>query len=291
VSPAAVPSAWHVVVPIRGGSSGKSRLTDLDGVALPADDRVDLALAMALDTVGAAVDLACGPVTVVTGDAVVSSAMSALGAEIARDRGRGLNAELRAAAETVPASTGVLFLLGDVPAVVAADLRAALDELRQVGAGFVPDWEGTGTALVGCSPGRSRPSLAFGSDSAARHRAIGLSPVGLGLERLRCDVDTPAAWARAEALGLGPATTAARDRILARLSAMAQGSVHTFDLTDGSGSVLLDDGTEVAFAPEAFERSGLRLLRPGQRVSLDRDAAGAITRVFIKGIGDGETIS
>ena len=71
---------------------------------------------------------------------------------------------------------------------------------------------------------------------------------------------------------------------------MAQASVHTFDPTSGAGSVLLDDGSEAAFAPEAFERSGLLLLRPGQRVSLDQDADGTITRVFIRGIGDGETI-
>ena len=72
---------------------------------------------------------------------------------------------------------------------------------------------------------------------------------------------------------------------------MAQGSVHTFDPTTGAGSVLLDDGTDVAFDELAFERSGLRLLRLGQRVSLDRAEDGTITRVFIRGIGDGETIS
>jgi len=71
---------------------------------------------------------------------------------------------------------------------------------------------------------------------------------------------------------------------------MAQGSVHTFDPGTGSGSVLLDDGTEVEFSAQAFERGGLRLLRTGQRVSLDQDSGGAVTRVFIRGIGDGETI-
>lgn len=71
---------------------------------------------------------------------------------------------------------------------------------------------------------------------------------------------------------------------------MAQGSVHTFDLATGAGSVLLDDGTQVAFSPAAFEAGGLRLLRMGQRVSLERDSGDAVTRVFIRGIGDGETI-
>lgn len=71
---------------------------------------------------------------------------------------------------------------------------------------------------------------------------------------------------------------------------MAQGSVHTFDPSTGAGSVLLDDGVEVPFPAKAFARSSLRLLRPGQRVSLDRNADGVITRVFIRGIGDAEPI-
>lgn len=71
---------------------------------------------------------------------------------------------------------------------------------------------------------------------------------------------------------------------------MAQGSVHTFQPTTGAGSVLLDDGLELAFPPEAFEAGGLRLLRVGQRVSLDQDETGTVTRVFIRGIGEGETI-
>lgn len=32
--------------------------------------------------------------------------------------------------------------------------------------------------------------------------------------------------------------------------------------------MLLDDGTQLRFGPAAFDASGLRLLRPGQRVAL-----------------------
>lgn len=71
---------------------------------------------------------------------------------------------------------------------------------------------------------------------------------------------------------------------------MAQGSVHTYEPTTGAGSVLLDDGLEVGFSSEAFDAGGLRLLRVGQRVSLDQDEDGTVTRVFIRGIGEGETI-
>jgi cold shock CspA family protein len=71
---------------------------------------------------------------------------------------------------------------------------------------------------------------------------------------------------------------------------MAQGSVHTFEPSTGAGSVLLDSGEERTFPAEAFAASGLRLLRPGQRVSLEQDEHGAVTRVFIRGIGEGEAI-
>lgn len=71
---------------------------------------------------------------------------------------------------------------------------------------------------------------------------------------------------------------------------MAQGSVHTYEPATGAGSVLLDDGLEVGFSAEAFEAGGLRLLRVGQRVSLDRAEDGTVTRVFIRGIGAGETV-
>ena len=45
-----------------------------------------------------------------------------------------------------------------------------------------------------------------------------------------------------------------------------QGTVATFVPETGSGTVILDDGTELAFDGEVFARSGLRMLRFGQRV-------------------------
>lgn len=47
-----------------------------------------------------------------------------------------------------------------------------------------------------------------------------------------------------------------------------QGTVLTYD-ADGSGSVVLDDGTELPFSPGCLDGTGLRHLRPGQRVTLD----------------------
>jgi cold shock CspA family protein len=48
-----------------------------------------------------------------------------------------------------------------------------------------------------------------------------------------------------------------------------QATVFRFDGATGNGAVLLDDGRELAFTGEALAGSGLRLLRPGQRVRLE----------------------
>ena len=69
-----------------------------------------------------------------------------------------------------------------------------------------------------------------------------------------------------------------------------QASIHTFDEGDGSGSALLDDGREVRFPADVFARSGLRHLRTGQRVSIVLGASGAVTRLWIVGIGDDQPI-
>ena len=47
-----------------------------------------------------------------------------------------------------------------------------------------------------------------------------------------------------------------------------QATVSGFDAATRSGRVLTDDGVELAFSSDAFDASGLRLLRPGQRVRM-----------------------
>jgi cold shock CspA family protein len=63
-----------------------------------------------------------------------------------------------------------------------------------------------------------------------------------------------------------------------------QGTVATFDSTAHTGTLLLDDGSELPFGAEAFRRSGLRLLRLGQRVAIESDPAGGVSRVSVPGI-------
>jgi 2-phospho-L-lactate guanylyltransferase len=60
-----------------------------------------------------------------------------------------------------------------------------------------------------------------------------------------------------------------------------QGTVATYDGDTRSGTLLLDDGTELAFPAAAFDASGLRLLRIGQRVRIERDATGEIIQVTL----------
>lgn len=67
-----------------------------------------------------------------------------------------------------------------------------------------------------------------------------------------------------------------------------QATVFSHD-PDGLTVVVTDSGFSHEVAPEVFAASGLRFVRPGQRVSIT-EADGAITRLWIVGIGDDETI-
>ena len=60
-----------------------------------------------------------------------------------------------------------------------------------------------------------------------------------------------------------------------------QATVRSFDPATGSGSVFLDDGTAARFGAAAFAGSGLRLLRPGQRVAIGRDSGGTIVSLTL----------
>jgi cold shock CspA family protein len=64
-----------------------------------------------------------------------------------------------------------------------------------------------------------------------------------------------------------------------------QGTVATYDPETHAGTLLLDDGTHLAFPAEAFFRSGLRLLRLGQRVTVETAADGTVSQLRLHGIG------
>jgi hypothetical protein len=60
-----------------------------------------------------------------------------------------------------------------------------------------------------------------------------------------------------------------------------QATVRSFDPHTQDGELLLDDGSPLSFSARAFAASGLRLLRLGQRVRVDLDASGEVTRVTL----------
>ncbi len=68
-----------------------------------------------------------------------------------------------------------------------------------------------------------------------------------------------------------------------------QATVHRFDDQTRTGSVLQDDGLEVPFDADAFDESGLRLLRMGQRLTIEIED-GRIARLYVVGIGGGRPI-
>jgi 2-phospho-L-lactate guanylyltransferase len=70
------------------------------------------------------------------------------------------------------------------------------------------------------------------------------------------------------------------------VSRLIQATVRTFDEATRSGDVLLDDGEVMTFDAAAFDPSGLRLLRIGQRVRLRMAASGAVEFITLSTFPD-----
>jgi 2-phospho-L-lactate guanylyltransferase len=186
---------WLVVVPVKPLTAAKRRLRG----AVPDPAHGDLVLAMALDTVAAALTL--GDVLVVCDDFAVREATQELGAQAVPDKPQaGLNAALRFGADQ--ATGAVAALAADLPALRPADLAAALAAAERELRAFVPDFSGTGTTLL-TARAANELDPRFGVESARAHRASGARPLPGDWPTLRHDVDTPADLARAESLGFG----------------------------------------------------------------------------------------
>lgn len=199
---------WHVVVPVKGGPAAKSRLRhSLDDGAVVAAVAHDT-----LDVAGQVVGP--GRVVVVTSEPAETAYARSSGLPVVADPGTGLDDACAAgvAAALAAGATRVAVLLGDHPALTAAELEAALRAGEAHASFFVADADGTGTALVGSTTGHA-PALAFGPDSAARHRDLGHVPLEVDAPGLRHDVDDEESlrWALAH-LALGPRTRAALER-------------------------------------------------------------------------------
>lgn len=278
---------WHVVIPVKDTRYGKSRLARATGA-----DRAVLSRAVADDTIAAAVEaIGAARVVVVTSDAALTADLAGLGVDVVADPGTGLNPAIEAGLRRLSATDGQsrpAALLGDLPCLTAADLRAALAAAGYHDQSFVPDSDGIGTVLR-CGGAASGLVPRFGPDSAARHAADGAERLDLDLPRLRTDVDDPASLVAAIGLGLGLRTSRVVDRLGSGWMRDMQASVHTFDPEHNTGSVLLDDGRQVAFTAAAFEGSGLRLVRLGQRLTVEMTGE-VVVSLGIVGIGPDQPI-
>jgi 2-phospho-L-lactate guanylyltransferase len=259
--------SWTVVVPVKHLGAAKSRLAR--------EDRADVALAMACDTVAAAV--ACPGVSrviVVTDDPRAASALGAAAEIVADVPDRGLNAALVHGAEVAARSdpsTGVATLAADLPALRPEQLARALEAADGLDRALLADAQGDGTVLLLTGPGvRLEPH--FGPASRSAHAAAGASDLtdalGGTVRGLRRDVDTLADLEDAITLGIGPNTA-----LLAGVEPgkgrppTRQATIRTWDDERGEGRAVTDDGTELVL-PTGSRLVGLLRLRAGQRVAL-----------------------
>ena len=268
---------WTVVVPVKRLAVAKTRLTRFAGAR-----RQDLALAFVTDTVAAALSARLvHAVLVVTDDPRVAAAVSAAGAAVVHDPAAGLNPALRHGAQVAARQRPdrpVAAVCADLPALRPDELDHVLRSAAAHPVVFVADVEGTGTTVLAATDDAAfRP--AFGHHSAAAHRvdgAVELRQRPLG--SVRRDVDTEVDLYDAVRLGVGPRTA----DVLAALAhpvprdslPTVQATVRSFDPLVRSGTVLLDDGTELPYDTDAFDSGGLRLARVGQRVRVRVDPAG-----------------
>lgn len=210
------PLTWSVVIPVKVLARAKTRMSGLTDA-----DREALALAMAADTVAAAI--ACPPVgavIVVSDDPSVRAQARAIGAEVTDDGPAvGLNGALVAGAELAARrwpGRGLAALTADLPALTSGELEAALAAASAAGHAFVADAVGSGTTLYAAGPG-AEFSPRFGPQSRQRHRRAGAAEIDLpGLEGLKRDVDTLADLRDAAKIGLGCRSAAIEAALAAR---------------------------------------------------------------------------
>lgn len=183
------------IIPVGMLEGAKSRL----GAALDAEERHELAAALARRTIAAAVAAqTVDEVLVITPDDEVRALAMALGARPILQRTSGLNDGLREArAEAVAAEAGAILILpSDLPHITPDAVDAVVAPLQRAGRPLVvivADRHGRGTnALLVAPP--DAIEFCFGGDSRAAHAAAAIDSGALLVELagpLRLDLDTP----------------------------------------------------------------------------------------------------
>jgi len=187
-----------VVIPLRAFRSGKARLAD----ALDADQRAELALAMAERVVAAADPL---PIVLVTSDPEVREWASGIGIEVVPDPAGGLDAAVHAGADRQRAHGcgRVVVCHADLPRARPGALARFATLVPGIVA-LVPCHRDDGTPVLSVPAGADFP-FAYGPGSARRHvaiaRRLGLATCVVRDPELGYDVDVPA-----DLLALDPLT-------------------------------------------------------------------------------------
>ncbi|TLH81302.1 2-phospho-L-lactate guanylyltransferase [Mycolicibacterium cosmeticum] len=195
-----------LVIAVKRLNAAKTRLAPV----LSAATRQRLVLAMLTDTIAAAAAApAVRSITVVTPDPAAAAAAVDLGARALTDptpdgHPNPLNNALMEA-ERSHATTDIVVLQGDLPALRADELSDAIVTAARHRRSFVGDRHGTGTSALFAFDSPLDPR--FGTDSARRHTDSGAVELTGDWPGLRCDIDTPDDLAAALRLGVGPATS------------------------------------------------------------------------------------
>ena len=171
---------WRVLVPIKQGNDGKSRLGSMMG----GDARSDLAERMAAHVLG--VLLTCFDPAQIT---ILSPCRpDGWKGGWSQDEARGLNQELTAWRDD-QGNAAILIIHADLPLLSAEDVRAIVDAASD-GAAIATDRAGQGTNALAIGDGRPF-TFCFGADSRALHcQQYPQMPV-LRREGLMADLDTP----------------------------------------------------------------------------------------------------
>lgn len=199
-----------LIIAVKRLDAAKSRLATLFGPQV----RERVVLAMLVDTITAAQAVpAVESITVVTPDPAVTAAVAELGAAVLADPTPAdhpdpLNNAILAAVDRASAATSnIVVLQGDLPALRTDELSGALAAALLHPRSFVADRQHSGTSALFAFGVAPQPR--FGAGSARRHRESGAVELTGDWPGLRCDIDTPADLAAARLLGLGAATAAA----------------------------------------------------------------------------------
>lgn len=195
---------WSLLVPVKRLDVAKSRLT------LPDDARADLALAMACDTVSAAlVAEGVAEVVVITNDGRAGDALAALGARVVADApDRGLNPALRHGA-SLASMPRLAAIASDLPALQPGDLAAVLTLAAEHPTAIVADISGSGTTVLAAHTSSGFAPV-FGAGSRRAHVHAGATDLSTrAAASIRQDVDTLAALQDAVNLGVGRETARA----------------------------------------------------------------------------------